>query len=112
VEEQNEGLGPSERSSPEESATSPHPESIHGILDVIGAAVGSRAARAKLIEESTYQLTDLFTIISGRIDILTDKLTGTCRHDLLAMRTAVTKGMQLNNRLLLVARACRRELGS
>ena len=70
-----------------------------------------RAARAKLIEETTYRLTDLFTIISGRIEILSEKVPDICRQELLAIRNVLTRGVELNNRLYLAAQACRREIG-
>ena len=70
-----------------------------------------RAARAKLIEETTYHLTDLFTIISGRIEILSDKLPDIWQHELLAIRNVLKRGVELNNRLYLAAQACRREIG-
>jgi hypothetical protein len=70
-----------------------------------------RAARAKLIEETTYRLTDLFTIISGRIEILGEKVPDICRQELQAIRDVMMRGVELNNRLYLVAQACRREIG-
>ncbi len=44
-----------------------------------------RADRAKLIEEISYRLTDLFTIISARVELLSDKVPGNCRDDLQAI---------------------------
>jgi len=70
-----------------------------------------RAARAKLIEETTYRLTDLFTIISARIEILSEKVPDMCRQELQAIRGVLTRGVELNNRLYLAAQACRREIG-
>ena len=58
-----------------------------------------RAARAKLIEETTYRLTDLFTIISARIEILSEKVPDMCREELRAIRGVLTRGVELNNRL-------------
>lgn len=69
----------------------------------------NRAARAKLIEQTTYRLTDLFTIISGRIEILSDKVPIRCREELLAIREELKKGVELNKRFFLAAQACRRE---
>lgn len=70
-----------------------------------------RAARAKLIEETTYRLTDLFTIISGRIEILSEKVPEICRQELLAIRSVLMRGVELNDRLYMLAQACRREIG-
>lgn len=74
-------------------------------------AAGIRAARAKLIEETTYRLTDLFTIISGRVEILSEKVPDICRQELLAIREVLARGVELNRRLYLTAQACRREIG-
>jgi hypothetical protein len=70
-----------------------------------------RAARAKLIEETTYRLTDLFTIISVRIEILSEKVPDICRQELQAIRGVLSRGVELNNCLYLAAQACRREIG-
>ena len=70
-----------------------------------------RAARAKLIEETTYRLTDLFTIVSGRIEILHERVPDTYREELAAIRNVVIQGVELNKRLFLASQACRREIG-
>lgn len=67
-----------------------------------------RATRAKLIEEITYRLTDLFTIVSARIELLGDRLSPPCREELTAIRKVLLHGVELNRRLHLVAEACRR----
>ncbi len=74
-------------------------------------ALRVRADRAKLIEEISYRLTDLITIISARVELLGDKAPGNCRHDLQAIRTAAMKGVQFSKRLLQAAQECRREIG-
>lgn len=66
-----------------------------------------RAARAKLIEETTYRLTDLFTIVSARIELLSDKAPTALREELAAIRKVVLHGVELNKRLFQVAQACR-----
>ncbi len=71
----------------------------------------ARAARAKVIEETVHRLMDLFTTISGRIEILSDRVPSTCREELMAIRRVVMKGVKLNQRLLLAAQECRDEIG-
>ena len=71
---------------------------------------GIRAARAKFIEETTYHLTDLFTVISGRIEILGEKVPDIFRQELQAIRDVLVRGVELNKRLYLTAQACRREI--
>jgi len=80
------------------------------------AQVGSdvlqvRAARAKLIEDTTYRLTDLFTVVSARIQILSDKVPTACRDELFAIRKVLLDCVELNRRLFQAAEACRREIG-
>jgi len=70
-----------------------------------------RADRAKLIEEISYRLTDLITIISARVELLSDKVPGNCRDDLQAIRAAAMKGVQFSKRLLQAAQDCRRGIG-
>src|SRR5256885_2862367 len=41
-----------------------------------GEVIEVRAKRAKLIEEISYQLTELITIISGRVEILNERVPG------------------------------------
>jgi len=53
----------------------------------------SRAARAKLIEETTYRLTDLFTIVSARIELLNDRVSPPCREELSAIRKTLLHGI-------------------
>lgn len=112
MDDQKESLDPGQISYPEEAANWSTQEGnivCQAVKDDLGHA---RAARAKLIEETTYQLTDLFTIVCARIDIMSEKVTGAFQHDLLAIRNVVKKGMELNQRLLLIARACRRATSS
>ena len=71
----------------------------------------ARVARAKLVEKTSYQLTDLFTVIHGQTQILRAKLPQVLHDDLLPIREAVMKGMEFNKLLLSAARACEREIG-
>jgi hypothetical protein len=71
----------------------------------------ARAARTQVVEETTYRLTDLYTAITGRIEILSDRVPGPCREELLAIRAVVTKCVELNRRLFVVAQECRAEMG-
>jgi len=111
VQDENFELGPDENP----NASGGAQESTHEIRKspqaVDPEAARIRAARAKLIEETTYRLTDLFTIISGRIEILSEKVPDLCRQELQAIRDVLTRGVELNNRLYLAAQACRREIG-
>ena len=77
---------------------------------VVPEALRVRAARAKLIEEISYRLTDLITIISVRVELLSDKAPGSCWHDLLAIRAAALKGVEFSKRLHQAARDCRSEI--
>jgi hypothetical protein len=70
-----------------------------------------RAARAKLIEETSYRLTDLFSVISGQVEILSEKLPSIHREGLAAIRNAAMKGVEFNKRLFGAAQDCRREIG-
>jgi hypothetical protein len=74
-------------------------------------ALRVRAERAKLIEEISYRLTDLITIISARVELLSEKAPGNCLQDLQAIRTAAMTGVQFSKRLLQAAQDCRREVG-
>jgi len=71
----------------------------------------ARAKRAKLIEEISYQLTDLITIISGWVEILNERVPSIFLEDLQAIRKAVMKGVEFSKQLHLAALACRREIG-
>ncbi len=71
-----------------------------------------RAARAKLIEETSYRLIDLFTIVLGKVEILSEKLPSVHRQDLAAIRIAAMKGVEFNKRLFGAAEECRREIGT
>lgn len=64
-----------------------------------------------MIEDTTYRITDLFTIVVGRIEILIDRLPTTYRDDLAVIRKVVLDGVKLNEQLLLASRACRRDIG-
>jgi hypothetical protein len=111
VNEENLEVGRPEIPEPEASANlSHHPQIVR--TQTANDAERLRAARAKLIEETTYRLTDLLTIISGRIDILSDKVPPTVKQELVAIRAEVKKGVELNERFFLVAQACRREVKS
>ncbi|OLB38896.1 MAG: hypothetical protein AUH11_05660 [Acidobacteria bacterium 13_2_20CM_57_17] len=76
-----------------------------------GELVVVRAKRAKLIEEISYQLIDLITIISGRVEILNGRVPNAFLEDLQAIRKAAMKGMEFSKQLRLAALACRREIG-
>jgi hypothetical protein len=95
----------------EDFAAEPAPESETSSQPVVPEASRVRAARAKLIEEISYRLTDLITIISVRIELLSDKAPGNCWHDLLAIRAAALKGVEFSKRLHQAARDCRSEIG-
>lgn len=72
----------------------------------------NRAARTKLIQETTHRITDVFTTISGRIEILSANAASPCREELLALRQVVMRGAELNQRVFRAAQECREELGS
>jgi hypothetical protein len=111
VQDENVGLGPQENSNATSAVSEPGQECGATHPPPVSGAAHVRAARAKLIEETTYRLTDLFTIISGRIEILSEKVPEICRQELLAIRNVLARGVELNNRLYLAAQACRREIG-
>lgn len=71
-----------------------------------------RIARARLIEEMCYRLTDLFTLISGRVEILSDQIPSALHPGLLAIRDAAKKAAEINGRVFGVAQECRREIGA
>jgi hypothetical protein len=111
VQDENIDLGQSENLNASGGGQEPCHESRKNLQAVDPEEARIRAARAKLIEETTYRLTDLFTIISGRIEILSEKVPDLCRQELQAIREVLTRGVELNNRLYLAAQACRREIG-
>lgn len=74
--------------------------------------VERRAARANLIEETSYRLTNLFTIVSARIELLGDKVPAACREELEAIRHVLVRGVELNERLVQAAQSCRSETQS
>jgi hypothetical protein len=76
-----------------------------------GEVVVVRGKRAKLIEEISYQLTDLITIISGRVEILNESVPNVFLEDFEAIRKAAMKGVEFSKQLRLAALACRREIG-
>jgi hypothetical protein len=98
-------------SSREDFAAKAAPGSNTSSQPVVPEALRVRANRAKLIEEVSYRLTDLITIISARVELLSDKAPGNCWHDLLAIRAAALKGVEFSKRLHQAARECRREIG-
>ena len=69
-----------------------------------------RAQRAKLIEEISYRLTDLITIISARLEILGEQAPSTLRGELLRTRDIAIKGVEFSKLLLRAAQDCRREI--
>jgi hypothetical protein len=87
------------------------PERLLDASAVKSEPTQARAARAKLIEDTTYRMTDLFTIIVGRIEILIEKVPAVYREELATIRKVVFDGVKLNHQLLVVSRACRREIG-
>jgi len=76
------------------------------------ASERNRAARTKLIQETTHRITDVFTTISGRIEILSANAASPYREELLALRQVVMKGAELNQRVFRVAQECWEELSS
>ena len=70
-----------------------------------------RAARARLIEQTCHRLTNLFTVICGRVEIMSEKLPRSLQEELQTIRRAAMKGAQFNQRVLGVAQDCRREIG-
>ena len=111
MQDENFESGSREHSIAPEGVTDHGKENGRAPMAVDPEAVRIRAARAKLIEETTYRLTDLFTIISGRIEILSEKVPDLCRQELQAIRDVLIRGVELNSRLYLAAQACRREIG-
>lgn len=111
MEDKNVELGPQENPNGHDGVNESSQGSRRSDPAVHPEAARIRAARAQLIEETTYRLTDLFTIVSARIEILSDKANAVCREELEAIRKVVIKGVELNRRLFLAAQACRRELG-
>ncbi len=111
MQDENVDLGPQENPNPPGAASESGQEIRRTPQAVDPEAARIRAARAKLIEETTYHLTDLFTIISGRIEILSERVPDICRQELQAIRGVLTRGVELNHRLYLAAQACRREIG-
>lgn len=103
------GPGPLKNREPQERAPVSANEGERRPRAVEDERVRSRVARAKLIEQTSHSLTDLFTIISARIEILAEKVPGRWREELLAIRDVVKKGVELNERFFLVAQACQRE---
>lgn len=97
---------------PEDGADGPNREDGNGSQATSAQSLRARADRARVLEQATYSLTDLFTIISGRIEILSEKVPAACREELLAIREELKKGMELNRRFFLVAQACQRETAS
>lgn len=111
MQDENLDLGPQENSNTPRSTNDPNKECGSGPLAVDPEAARIRAARAKFIEETTYRLTDLFTIISARLELLGENVPEALRLELLGIRNILARGVELNNRLYLTAQACRREIG-
>src|SRR5690349_2912391 len=63
----------------------------------MGEVVVVGAKRAKLIEEISYQLTDLITVISRRVEILNERVPDVFLEDLQAIRKAAMKEWSLAN---------------
>src|SRR5439155_26043573 len=61
-----------------------------------GEVIEVRAKRAKLIEEICYQLSDLITIIAGRVEILNETVLGIFVESLQAIRQATRKGVEFS----------------
>src|SRR5215471_11809802 len=80
--------------------------------DPQSASDRNRAARAKLIQETTHRITDVFTTISGRIEILSASAASPYREELLALRQVVMRGAELNQRVFRAAQECWEELGN
>ena len=86
-------------------------EYVTGSQPSVRDPIAVRTARAKLIEQTCHKLTDQLTVIHGETQILGEKLPALLRDDLLTIRNAVMKGMELNRRVLEAAHECQREVG-
>lgn len=71
----------------------------------------AREQRANLIEGIAYKLTDLITIISGRVELLCEAVPSVHLKDLHEIRTTAMKGVAFSELLLRAVQACRREMG-
>lgn len=111
MQDENFDLGPQENPKTPSRTNDANSECGRGPVAVDPEAARIRAARAKFIEETTYRLTDLFTIISARLELLGEKVPEGLRLELLGIRNVLGRGVELNNRLYLTAQACRREIG-
>lgn len=70
-----------------------------------------RERRAQLIEDIAYKLTDLITIISGRVELLSESVPSIHLRDLQEIRQTAMKGVAFSEMLLRSVRACRKEMG-
>jgi hypothetical protein len=70
-----------------------------------------RERRANLIEDIAYKLTDLITIISGRVELLCETVPSAHLRDLHEIRKTAMKGAVFSELLLRSVQACRKEMG-
>jgi len=112
VEDEKGKLGPLQHRSSQNGERQPNHDGRIGPKAFDPESVRVRRERANLIEKTTYQITDLLTIISGRIEILSDKVPEICKGELLEIRKVVTRGVELNKRLFQAVQACRQEIGA
>jgi len=70
-----------------------------------------RERRAQLIEDIAYKLTDLITIISGRVELLSESVPSIHIKDLQEIRQTALKGVVFSELLLRSVQACRKEMG-
>ena len=70
-----------------------------------------RERRAQLIEDIAYKLTDLITIISGRVELLSESVPSVHVKDLQEIRQTAMRGVAFSELLLRSVQACRKEMG-
>jgi len=70
-----------------------------------------RERRAQVIEDIAYKLTDLITIISGRVELLSESVPSVHIKDLQEIRRTALKGVAFSELLLRSVQACRKEMG-
>jgi hypothetical protein len=82
-----------------------------GFSPGIAEALTERERRAQLIEDIAYKLTDLITIISGRVELLSERVPSVHVKDLQEIRQTAMKGVAFSELLLQSVQACRKEMG-
>ncbi len=94
-----------------ETVEKPANNSGTGFPSGMAEALMVRERRAQLIEEIAYKLTDLITIISGRVELLTESVPSVHVKDLQEIRQTAMKGVAFSELLLRSVQACRKEMG-